>query len=79
MSDVQSTPTYRYFPSTGGSITYNKTALWNTLERWFGWPPATGHVDYFVMWKFKHPTPNDFFTVANEVSRQDLGWYSTRY
>ena len=27
------------FPSTGGSITYNKTALWlNTLERWLGWP-----------------------------------------
>ncbi|PYR53963.1 MAG: hypothetical protein DMF95_02020 [Acidobacteria bacterium] len=26
-SDAQSTPTYRYFPATGGSITYNKTAL----------------------------------------------------
>ena len=38
-SDAQSTPTYRYFPSTGGSITYNKTALWlNTMERWLGWP-----------------------------------------
>ena len=38
-SDVPSTPSFRYFPSTGGSITYNKTALWlNTLERWLGWP-----------------------------------------
>ena len=38
-SDVPSTPTYRYFPATGGSITYNKTALWlNTMERWLGWP-----------------------------------------
>ena len=38
-SDVPSTPSFRYFPATGGSITYNKTALWlNTLERWLGWP-----------------------------------------
>ena len=76
-SDAQSTPTYRYFPSTGGSITYNKTALWlNTMERWLGWPMLQRVMSaHFDRWKFKHPKPNDFFDVVSEVAGQDLGWY----
>jgi hypothetical protein len=76
-SDAQSTPTYRYFPSTGGSITYNKTALWlNTMERWLGWPALQRVMaTHFETWKFKHPKPNDFFDVASTVTGQDLGWY----
>ena len=73
-SDLPSTPSFRYFPSTGGSITYNKTALWlNTLERWLGWP-ATQRIlsEHFARWRFKHPKPDDFFTVASEVSGRDL-------
>ena len=73
-SDVQSTPSFRYFPSTGGSITYNKTALWlNTLERWIGWPTLQRVMaTHFERWKFKHPKPADFFSIANEVSGRDL-------
>ena len=73
-SDAQSTPSFRYFPSSGGSITYNKTALWlNTLERWRGWPTLQRIMStYFARWQFKHPKPQDFFAVANEVSGQDL-------
>jgi aminopeptidase N len=73
-SDAQSTPSFRYFPSTGGSITYNKTALWlNTLERWVGWPTLQRVMAaHFERWKFKHPKPADFFAVANEVSGRDL-------
>jgi aminopeptidase N len=76
-SDAQSTPTYRYFPSTGGSITYNKTALWlNTMERWLGWPTLQRVMStHFETWKFKHPKPNDFFDVVSTVTGQDLGWY----
>jgi len=76
-SDAQSTPTYRYFPSTGGSITYNKTALWlNTMERWLGWPTLQRALStHFEAWKFKHPKPNDFAVIVNQVSGQDLGWY----
>ena len=76
-SDAQSTPTYRYAPSTGGSITYNKTALWlNTMERWLGWPMLQRVMSaHFEAWQFKHPTPHDFFAVVNTVSGQDLGWY----
>jgi len=76
-SDAQSTPTYRYFPSSGGNITYNKTALWlNTLERWLGWPTLQRVMSaHFAAWKFKHPSPADFFTIANDVGGQDLGWF----
>jgi aminopeptidase N len=30
---------------------------------------------HFARWKFKHPTPQDFFDIAAEVSGRDLGWY----
>ena len=74
-SDAQSTPTFRYFPSTGGSITYNKTALWlNTMERWLGWPMLQRIMAaHFEAWKFRHPAPGDFFETANAVSGRDLG------
>jgi aminopeptidase N len=73
-SDVPSTPSYRYFPATGGSITYNKTALWlNTLERWLGWPTLQRTLaTYFTRGKFRHPGPADFFAVANETTGRDL-------
>ena len=76
-SDGQSTPSYRYFPSTGGSLTYNKTALWlNTMERWLGWPTLQRVMAaHFAAWKFKHPQPADFFATANVATGQDLGWY----
>ena len=76
-SDVQSTASYRYFPATGGRITYNKTALWlHTLERYLGWPTLQRTLaTFFDRWKFRHPTPDDFFAIANEVSRRDLSWF----
>src|SRR5262249_59995820 len=69
-----STPSFRYFPSTGGSITYNKTALWlNTMERWLGWQTLQRIMStYFDRWKFKHPKPADFFSVAADVSGRNL-------
>jgi hypothetical protein len=75
--DVQATPSFRYWPRTAGEITYNKTAVWlHTLERHLGWPTLQRVLStYFQRYAFKHPTPPDFFTVANEVSGQDLGWY----
>ena len=74
-SDVPSTPSFRYFPATGGSITYNKTALWlNTMERWLGWPVMQRIMSaHFERWKFRHPKPTDFFDVANQVAGRDLG------
>jgi len=30
---------------------------------------------YWDRWKFRHPQPDDFFAVVNEVSGEDLTWY----
>ena len=75
--DAQATLTYRYWPPTAGAITYNKTALWlHTLERHLGWPTLQRVMStYFQRYAFRHPKPDDFFAVANEVSGQDLTWY----
>jgi hypothetical protein len=71
--DAQSTPSYQYY-SGGNVITYNKTALWlNTLEKWLGWPTLQRIMStHFTRWQFKHPKPQDFFDIANEVAGRDL-------
>ena len=30
---------------------------------------------FFARWKFRHPGPNDFFAVVNEVSGRDMTWF----
>ncbi|MEX1130261.1 MAG: M1 family metallopeptidase [Vicinamibacterales bacterium] len=76
-NDDQSTPTWRYWPGSASAITYNKTALWlHTLERMLGWDTVQRILStYFQRYAFKHPKPEDFFAVANEVSGQDLTWF----
>jgi Peptidase family M1 domain len=76
-NDVQSTPSFRYYAASSGVPTYNKTALWlNTMERWLGWPTLQQIMStHFSRWKFKHPKPQDFFDIANEVSGRDLSGY----
>jgi peptidase M1-like protein len=76
-TDAQSTPSFRYWPATGGAITYNKTALWlNTLERLIGWDTLQRILStYFTRYQFAHPGPREFFAVVNEVSGQDLTWF----
>ncbi len=73
-SDVEATPSYLYFPGTGASITYSKTALWlATLERTLGWPALQRVMSvFFQRWSFRHPKPDDFFATASEVSGEDL-------
>jgi hypothetical protein len=73
-TDIQSTPSYRYWPRTWSPITYAKPALWlHTLERALGWTTMQQILAaFYERWKFRHPKPDDFFQVANEVSRRDL-------
>ncbi len=78
-SDVEATPSYKYFPATGYALSYNKTALWlSTLERTLGWDSLRNILSaFFQRWKFRHPGPEDFFAAANEVSGRDLsGFFS---
>ena len=72
--DAQATPSYRYFPTSAGGITYAKTALWlNTVERMVGWPALQrGMSAYFAKWRFRHPKPQDFFDALNEAAGRDL-------
>jgi aminopeptidase N len=62
-SDAEATPSFRYWPSTGGNITYFKTALWlHTLEKWLGWPTLQrAMATYFDASQFRHPDPAEFF------------------
>jgi hypothetical protein len=76
-ADVPATASWRYWPGTASGITYSKTAIWlHTLERLVGWPTMQRIMStYFDRWKFRHPRPQDFFALANEVSGQDLTWF----
>ena len=75
--DAQARPTYRYWPATAGSITYNKTALWlHTLERYLGWPTLQrGMAAFYERWRFGHPAPDDFFESVSAASGSDLDWF----
>lgn len=76
-ADAQSKPTYTYFPESASAITYNKTALWlNTLERMLGWETVQKIMSaHFDRWKFRHPKPDDYFAIVNEVSGKDMTWF----
>ncbi|MEO6222650.1 MAG: M1 family metallopeptidase [Vicinamibacterales bacterium] len=76
-ADVQSTPSWQYWPGSAGQMSYNKTALWlTTLERHLGWETMRRVMAaHFARGAFRHPTPEDFIAVATEVSGQDLTWF----
>jgi hypothetical protein len=76
-SDNPSTDTFRYVPRTASDISYDKTALWlATLERHLGWDTLQAILStFFERYRFAHPTPEDFFSTAEEVSGEDLGWF----
>ena len=76
-TEVMAKPTWRYFPSKAGTLSYSKTALWlATLERYLGWETLQPIMaTFFERYKFGHPKPDDFFAIADEVSGQDLSWF----
>jgi hypothetical protein len=75
--DAPAEPTWRYWPGAHVGITYSKTALWlHTLERYLGWETLQRILStFFERWKFRHPQPEDFFAIVNEVSGRDLTWF----
>jgi len=60
-----------------GVNSYSKGALamW-TLEYYLG-PELSDKVfkTYFQRWKFRHPRPQDFIDVVNEVTGKDMSWF----
>jgi hypothetical protein len=75
--DAPMNPSYLYYPQSNQAQTYHKTALWmHTLERKLGWEVMQKIMStYFDRWKFKHPKPDDFFAIVNEVTHQDYTWF----
>ena len=59
------------------STAYYKTTLWlHTLERFLGWDTLRqGMSDYYALWKFAHPKPQDFFDRINAAAGEDLSWF----
>lgn len=76
-NDAQSAPTWRYWPGSASAMSYNKTSLWlHTLERMIGWDTLQRVLStYFTRWAYKHPKPEDFFAVVNEVTGRDFTWF----
>jgi hypothetical protein len=76
-ADAPGKPSFRYHPATARAISYGKTAAWlATLERHLGWETLREILStFFQRHAYGHPTPEDFFAVANEVAGQDLTWF----
>jgi hypothetical protein len=75
--DSISTPTAVLWPGTHQNMSYHKAALMlHTLERMHTWETMQKVLSiFFSRWKFKHPTPGDFFAVLNEVTGKDHKWF----
>lgn len=75
--DALGTPTFLLWPGTHQSLSYHKAALMlHTLERRHSWEVMQRVLStFFRRWIYKHPTPDDFFAVLNEVTGQDHAWF----
>jgi hypothetical protein len=60
-----------------GGVTYGKTAtVLLTLEKIIGEDKMRESLhQYFLRYRFKHPTGTDFMKTIEDVSGQDLSWY----
>ncbi len=60
-----------------GSVSYGKTAsMLLTLENVVGEKTLRKALhNYFIKYRFTHPTQEDFLREVNQTAQQDLGWY----
>jgi hypothetical protein len=75
--DSLSVPTAMLWPGTHQNMSYHKAALMlHTLERMHTWEVMQRVLSvFYTRWKFKHPRPEDFFAVLNEVTGKDHEWF----
>ncbi len=73
-ADPLGTPSHRYLPTTGTRLSYDKTALMlATLENHLGWDQLQQVLStFFRRWQYRHPKPDDFFAVFDELVEEDL-------
>jgi len=70
-------PSWSYLPGAYGFYSYQKPELLlRTLEHHLGEAiMARVMRTYHERWRFRHPSSDDFYAVANEISGRDLTWY----
>ena len=75
--DALATPTWMLWPGTHQSMSYHKAALMlHTLERLHSWEVMQRVLStFFTRWTYRHPAPEDFFAVLDEVTGQDHAWF----
>jgi hypothetical protein len=75
--DPMATISWKFGANAYGLNSYGKPGMMlRTLENYLGWETFQKIMStYFERWKFKHPRPEDFFEIVDEVSGQDMGWF----
>ncbi len=75
--DALSTPTFALWPGSHQAQSYHKTALMlHTLERRHSWDVMQKVLAaFFSRWQFRHPQPDDFFAVVEEVTGMPHAWF----
>jgi hypothetical protein len=75
--DALATPTFLLWPGTHQNLSYHRAALMlHTLERMHTWEVMQRVLStFFQRWQYRHPTPDDFFAVLNEVTGTDHDWF----
>jgi hypothetical protein len=69
-------PAWMYAGDYGYYAYMKPAAALRTLQGYLGAPVMARVMRTFQeRWRFRHPSSNDFFAVANEVSGKDLGWF----
>jgi hypothetical protein len=81
-NDPIQTPAWKYFDfNSYGLNSYARTGLMLlSLEAWLGEDVMARVMRaYATRWRFRHPTAQDFFAVAHEISGQDLSWFFNQF
>ena len=75
--DALSTPTFALWPGAHQAQSYHKTTLMlHTLERKHTWDVMQKVLaTFFKRWQFKHPQPDDFFAMVEEVTGLPHAWF----
>lgn len=74
--DIIRKPAWTYLDSYGFYSYAKPEIVLRTLENRLGERTMARVMRTFSeRFRFKHPSSDDFYAVANEVSQQDLGWY----
>lgn len=70
-------PSDSYLPINYGGVVYQKTAyMMDYLANYLGESTFNKVMQtYYRQWQFKHPYPEDFSAIAEQVSGKDLSWF----